>query len=77
MQPPWEFSSWALKPYGSGEVFFGLDGSSLYTHRLTAGVTMPITQHIKSDIYALWQDARIDYCWHEGIAFGVKLVIHH
>lgn len=82
---PWEFTSLAINPYVSGELFLSTGKTGRNTRaceivnqfRASAGATAKLTDNLSLDVYYLLQDRKsIPACnWHPNHVFGCTLTL--
>ncbi len=74
---PFALTPLKLKPYFADEVWFRLDGTGFYKNRVTAGVTLPISERVTGNVYYYWDkvtdDGDVD--WEEHNVIGFKLQV--
>ena len=70
---PWKWTDLDIQPYVADEVFIDFDGEKLNRNRLYAGFQMKLIEHLKADIFYLWQASEKSDKWTSYNVIGIKL----
>jgi hypothetical protein len=76
VKTPWKFTSMAIQPYLSDEVFVGFGGTNQFNqNRLSSGASVDLTKNIKGELYYMLQTTKSSGKWIDANILGTKLKI--
>lgn len=58
VKAPWKWTSLEAQPYLADEIFVDFYGEKLNRNRLYAGIESKLFEHLKADIFYLWQTSK-------------------
>jgi hypothetical protein len=70
---PVKWTKFEIQPYIADEVFIDFHGDCLNQNRLYAGFGAKLFKHLKTDIYYVWQTAKVNNGWSNFHALGLKM----
>jgi hypothetical protein len=70
---PFAWTQWKIRPYVAEEVFFESEGAGFNRNRLSTGLEAKFWDHVKGDIYFLWQASDSNDDWINNYILGTKL----
>jgi hypothetical protein len=70
---PWKWTDYDIQPYVADEIFVDFHGDKLNRNRLYVGVKMKLIEHLKADLFYLWQASESSNKWTHYNVIGVKL----
>jgi hypothetical protein len=75
IKTPWKWTALKINPWVADEIFLEENQSGVYRNRLYAGVGLKLTEHIKGDVFYLWQASEKGSSWTDYNVIGTKLKI--
>lgn len=78
VKPPIKWTEWGITPYAADEIFYGEDDDGISRNRLYVGLGIGHLfnlEHVKGDIYYLWQYSDKGDDWETVNAIGTKLKV--
>lgn len=77
---PWKWTDWGINPYVADEIFSEEhQDSAIYRNRLYLGLAIGelfLMEHLKGDVYFLWQTTESGDDWKDTYVIGTKLTVH-
>jgi hypothetical protein len=70
---PISWTQWKIRPYAAEEIFIESEGEGFNRNRVTAGLEAKILEHLKADLYFLWQATDSNDDWINNYILGSKL----
>lgn len=70
---PFLWTQWKIRPYVAEEVFFESEGGGFNRNRLSTGLEAKLLEHLKGDIFFLWQASDSSDEWIYNYILGTKL----
>lgn len=70
---PFSWTQWKIRPYVAEEIFVESRGEGLNRNRLSTGLEIKILEHLKGDIFFLWQTTDTQSDWVDIYILGSKL----
>lgn len=75
IKSPWKWTKLKLNPWVADEIFLEEHESGVYRNRLYVGVGLKLTEHLKGDIFYLWQSTEKSDSWTDYNVVGTKLKV--
>lgn len=75
VKSPWKFTPLEINPYIAEEFYFLENHDGIYRNRLYAGVELKLFEHVKGDIFYLWQITEKGDDWIDYNVIGTKLKV--
>ncbi len=70
---PFSWTQWKIRPWVAEEIFVESQGGGLNRNRLSAGFEAKLFEHVKGEIYFLWQATDTNDEWVDNYILGSKL----
>lgn len=75
LKSPWKWTPLEINPFISGEIFITENKDGIYRNRLYAGVGMKLFEHVKGEVFYLWQTEDKGDEWKDTNVIGTKLKV--
>ena len=73
---PWKWTRLEIQPYTADEIFVDFQSGNLTRNRLYNGLSFKLFEHLKGDLFYLWQISRSDKAkWTGYNVLGIKLKV--
>ncbi|MDP8299651.1 MAG: DUF2490 domain-containing protein, partial [Candidatus Tantalella remota] len=73
---PWKWTKMEIQPYTADEIFVDLHSGNLSRNRIYNGFTFKLFEHLKGDLFYLWQISRSDKAkWTAYNVLGIELKV--
>ena len=69
---PWKWTQFDIQPYVADEIFIDFHGEKLNRNRLYGGIKMKLIEHLKAELFYLWQSSEDDDDWIDWNVIGIK-----
>lgn len=75
IKSPWKWTKLKINPWVADEIFLEEHQSGIYRNRFYAGIGLKLTEHLKGDVFYLWQSSEKGNSWTDYNVIGTKLKI--
>lgn len=75
VKSPWKWTVLEINPWAADEIFLEEDKDGIYRNRLYVGVGLKLMEHLKGDVFYLWQTTEKGDDWIDYNVIGTKLKV--